>query len=101
MQKRTIIKKIRTIIEKVGQTNSCEMELDCSPIISCIGENVVQLAEGFFVNGVKAILYANGEEVDDIHINYEDLRKDVLEEILFNLENYEVEQDKFMESCKN
>jgi len=101
MQKRTIIKKIRTIIEKVGQTNSCEMKLNCFPFINSIGETVSQLAEGFYLNYVKAVTYANGEEVEEVDIDYEDLKKDVLEEILFILENYEVEQDKFMESCKN
>lgn len=107
MQKRTIIKKIKAIIEKHGigaEQDKCltsaEMELESSLCIASLG-STNQLAEIFGLHKVTAITYdKQDEEIDEDYISYEDLTKDILEEILSDLENYEVDQDKFLESCR-
>lgn len=101
MQKRTIIKKIKAIIAKIGEVTSTEIQLDSSPCILSIGGHTCQLIETFGQHKVTAVTYIHDREEDEDYISYEDLKKDILEEILFDLENYEVEQDKFLESCKD
>lgn len=101
MQKRTLIRKIQRIIEEYGQLNACELELDSFPVIKDVSENAVQLAESFNMNDAKAVLYVNSEEVDEEYIEYKDLKKDVLEEIYFALEQYDNEFQKTIERCKS
>jgi len=101
MQKRTIIKKIKTIINKVGELTSSQMELDSSPCLATMGKDSCQLVEGFGHHKVTAVIYVHETETGEDYIAYEDLSKDILEEILLDLENYELADDKLMESCKD
>lgn len=99
MQKRTIIKHIKAIIAKAGEVTSAEMQLGSSPCILSIGSHTCQLVETFGQHKVTAITYVHDREEAEDYFSYEDLSKNILEEILFNLENYQVEQDKLFESC--
>ena len=106
MQKRTIIKKIKAIIEKHGtggefdkNLTAAEMALESSPCINNFKGGCV-LLETFEQHKVTAVTYLNDNEKCEDYICYEDLAKDILEEILSDLENYEVEEDKFLTSCK-
>src|ERR1017187_7847947 len=97
MQKEIIIKIIKAIIANIGETTSADMELNSSPCISRSGENTIQLAETFRAEDVRVITFVNGQEEDEDDIIYEDLSKSVLEEILNELENYEVTFNKTMD----
>ena len=101
MQKRTIIKKIKALIAKLGGTTSAEMQLDSSPCLKGIGSHTCQLIETFGQHKVTAITYVNDCEGDEDYISYEDLKKDILEKILSDLEDYEVGLDKTMEKCRD
>ena len=100
MQKRTIIKKIKAIINKVGELTLAQMELDSSPCFSAL-TNVSQLVETFGHHKVTVVTYVNDNEMGEDYIAYELLEKDLLMEILEDLEAYEVADDKLMGSIKN
>jgi len=104
MQKRTIIKRIKTIIENYGSFDVAEVQADCSPCVTAPG-NHTHLAEGFNLNGVTVNVYApngfSGDPIDDYELNYEELSKDILEEILFLADLFETDQEKTIKRCAN
>ena len=96
MQKRTIIKNIRKIIAEFGGFHIGEVGyMEAQGI--CVNEmgNFVAIAEGFF-NEVEVNVYEpssfSSDSVDEYTLTYEELDKDVLEEILFICVHYEAEQ---------
>ena len=96
MQKKTIIKNIRKIITEFGGFYVGEVgEMEAQGI--CVNEmgNFVAIAEGFFKE-VEVNVYEpssfSSDSVDDYTLTYEELSKDVLEEILFLCEHYEADQ---------
>lgn len=96
-----LISKIREIIDKWGATNSAELQLDCSPSYASVG-NLASLVEKFNLNSVDVVTYdKGGNEVDEFSLKYEELKTDLLEEILSVLENYAVDMDNTMERCKD
>lgn len=92
MQKKTIIKAIQKIISKHGTFSNADINGEASPVIGSLGR-VTQYAEIFEENSVEAYMYIVGEEneIDTDTIAYEDLSKEVLEEILRLAENYEAD----------
>ena len=104
MQKRTVIKRIKEIIANYGGFGVNEVEAEISPCVSAEG-NMVNLAEYFTVNKVKIRVYKpagiSSDPIDEYEVDYEDLKKDVLEEILRLAENYEVDQEKTIKRCSN
>ena len=107
MQKRTIIKKIKAIVEKQGngdeygkQITVADMEAPSSPVIKQIGETAI-LAEQFGLHKVTTFTYVGDVETGEDYVTYESLDKEVLEEILVLLEDYDITMDKLMESTKN
>lgn len=101
MQKKTVIKKIKQIIQSQGSLSTAELESGSSPVYATLGQDSCALVERFNLNDVEVIVYAHEQEVDSFSLSYEELEKDVLEEILFELEQYEVAMDKTMERCKS
>ena len=93
MQKRTIIKNIKKIIDNYGSFNVGELESESSPIVESLGNTFV-LAEGFDINNATLVTYVNDIEVDENYVCYTALEKDVLAEILFLAEMYEADQQK-------
>lgn len=92
MQKKTIIKKIKAIIKEHGSFTIADVQADSSPCIASM-KGATQLAESFHYDKVEAVTYElkYDEEIDSDNIPYEDLKKDVLEEILHLAENWEAE----------
>jgi hypothetical protein len=94
MQKRTVIKNIKKIINKFGAFDVNEIGAETSP---CVGElgNYVGLAEYFKPTGVQVNVYMpsgfSSDPEDEYDMDYEDLDKDTLEEILLLAEMWEAE----------
>lgn len=95
--KKSIIKDIKKILSEWGTFGSGEVEQGgetYSPCINSMGD-LVALAEYFNYNSVDIRVYDSGSgDCDSIHeyeVKYEELAKDVLEEILFICEQYEAD----------
>jgi hypothetical protein len=96
MQKEEIVQQIKEIIAEFGGFGTGEVEADCSPCVGSLG-NYVGLAEEFNLNGVEVNVYMpsgfSSDPVDDYELTYEELEKDVLEEILALCEQYKESQE--------
>ena len=101
MQKRTIIKKIKAIITEWGGFTCADVEATSSPVIKTLGKDTCQLAERFEKDKVKAVIYVHDSETGEDYIAYEDLDKDVLEEILFLAEQWDTDNLKTEKRCSN
>jgi hypothetical protein len=95
--KKSIIKKIKTIISEFGIFGSGEVEPNNSPLVNEMG-GLIGLAEYFRHNSVEVSVYdtssMSSDSIHDYEVKYEDLSINVLEEILFIAEQYEAEQIK-------
>jgi hypothetical protein len=104
MTKKTIIKKIKAIIVNYGSFSAAEVELEQSPCVSVMG-TLVAMAEEFKHDVVVINVYKpdgiSSDPIDEYEQTYEELPKDVLEEILRIAENYEVDQEKTIKRCSN
>ena len=96
--KKSIIKDIKKIISEWGVFGSGEVEQGgetYSPCVNSMG-NLVALAEYFNIDDVQVNVYNpsgfSSDAIDDYRVAYEDLPKDVLEEISTLCEQYEAEQ---------
>jgi hypothetical protein len=97
MKREKMIKRIKEIIGNWGGTTAGELELESSPCINSIGNgknNVSQLVEYFNAEDVTAITYQDELELGEEDIIYEDLKDDILEEILGIMENYDLKMKK-------
>jgi hypothetical protein len=106
--KRTMISRIKALIEKHGTGGEYdkslsfgEMEMDHTICIASLGDSTHQFAEVFGQHKVTAVTYVHDREEDEDYIAYEDLSREIVEEILEELESYGDAQDKLMESCKD
>jgi hypothetical protein len=104
MQKRTIIKKIKSIIADYGTFNIQEVE-NCNGVVVNEMGKLVSLAEAFTHTGVEVAVYEpsgfSSDGSDEHEILYEDLSKEILEELLVIAELYEVDQEKTVKRCSN
>ena len=94
MTKEKTIKRIKEIINEYGSVSTGELELDSSPMVNSIGGKIFQLVEYFRLNTVSTTVYHDDIELFDIDVNYNDLSKDVLDEILDILVDYETDMEK-------
>jgi len=101
MQKRTIIKRIKTIIENYGSFSVADVEGESSPLINSMGKDNVILAERFTKDDVEGVTYVHETVVGYCDYAYEDLSKDTLSDILVLAELYEVDQEKTLKRCSN
>jgi hypothetical protein len=101
MQKRTIIKNIKRIINEYGSFTTADVNAESSPCVSSKkGRN--ELCESFYDNKVEVVTYdKNDDEIDTDDVFYEDLPKDTLQEILYLAELYEADQEKTLKRCSN
>ena len=103
MQKRTIIKKIKSIIENYGSFNIGEVDGVDGICVNEMG-NLVALAE-YFSDDVEVSVYDptgfSSDPLDSYNVDYEDLSKEVLEEILFLADLYETDQEKTLKRISN
>lgn len=104
MQKRTIIKRIKSIIEKHGTFSIGEVEGADGICVSEMG-NFVALAEHFNSTTIDVSVYDpnsfSSDEIDSYELTYEELSKETLEEILFVAELYETDQEKTLKRISN
>src|ERR1041385_8274674 len=91
MQKRTIIKKIQAIIREHGSFTTADVQADSSPSVGAL-KGINQLAETFYFDNAEIVSYGrNDEEIDSERMDYQDMKKETLEEILFLAEQHEAE----------
>jgi hypothetical protein len=104
MQKRTIIKRIKSIIENYGTFSIGEVVGADGICVSEMG-NFVGLAEYFNGTTIEVNVYEpdsfSSDPIDDYELTYEELSKDTLEQILFVAEMYETDQEKTLKRCAN
>lgn len=100
-KKERIISKIKRIVEEWGNFSTADVECESSPVIASIGKDTHQLCENVYTDGVNATTYVHDRNVNEEFIFYEDLKIDVLEDILAIAENYAVDMQKSMERCKD
>jgi len=89
-KKEPLSKRIKAIIKEFGNFTTADVQAQSSPSIASLG-GTNQLAESFNYDKAEIVTYdRNDEEVGNDNILYEDLKKDVLEEILALAEDWEV-----------
>jgi hypothetical protein len=96
------ISRIEEIIAEWGETTVAELQSESSPLISNSGSNknrTVVLVEEFYWGYVHVVTYLNECEIGEDDIPYEDLEEDVIDEILYLLENYDVDNYKTWQRC--
>lgn len=104
MQKRTIIKRIKAIIQNHGSFSIGEVEGAEGICVSEMG-NFVALVEYFNSTTIDVSVYEpnsfSSDEIDSYELTYEELSKETLEEILFVAELYETDQEKTLKRISN
>jgi len=104
MQKRTIIKRIKSIIEKHETFSIGEVEGAEGICVDEMG-NYIALAEHFNSSTIDVSVYdpssMSSDEIDSYELTYEELSKEILEEILFVAELFETDQEKTLKRCAN
>ena len=104
MQKRTIIKRIKTIIEKHETFSIGEVEGADGICVNEMG-NLVALAEYFNGTTIEVNVFDpnsfSSDAIDSYELTYEELSKEILEEILFVAELFETDQEKTLKRCAN
>lgn len=104
MQKKTIIKRIKSIIENYGTFNIGEVEGADGICVNEMG-NLVALAEYFNGTTIEVNVYDpnsfSSDPISDYELTYEELDKDTLEQILFIAELFETDQEKTIKRCAN
>jgi hypothetical protein len=104
MQKKTIIKRIKSIIEKHDSFSIGEVYGADGICINEMG-TYVGLAEYFNDTTIEVNVYEtdsfSSDPIDDYELTYEELSKETLEEILFVAEMYETDQEKTLKRISN
>jgi hypothetical protein len=100
MAKKRDIKKIKKILSEWGSTSVGELQTESSPIVFSVG-GVSVLAERFNVDNVGVTVYNNDEEIEADNMEYEDLSDDTISDILYILEDYDVDMFKTMQRIEN
>lgn len=97
------IKRIKDILDTWGSTSVSEIGMGSSPVLSSTGtnrNNVSVLVETFHVQDVEIVTYQNETEIGSDDMDYEDLPEEIIDEILEQVEYYEVDMLKTEESCR-
>lgn len=104
MQKKTIIKRIKSIIENYGTFNIGEVDGADGICVNEMG-HLVALAEYFNGTTIEVNVYEpssfSSDPISDYELTYEELTKETLEQILFVAELYETDQEKTLKRCAN
>ena len=104
MKKEKIIKQIKSIIEKHETFSIGEVEGANGICVNGMG-NLVAVAEYFNGTTIDVNIYdANSfssDPIDDYELTYEELDKEILEQILFVAELYEADQEKTLKRISN
>ena len=104
MEKIEIIARIKSIIEKHGTFSIGEVDSANSVLVNEMG-NLVALGEYFNSTTVEISVYNassfSSDEIDSYELTYEELPKEVLEEILFAAEIFETDSEKTLKRISN
>ena len=104
MKKEKIIKQIKNIIANYGTFSIGEVDGADGICINGMG-NLVALVEYFNGTTIEVNIYdANSfssDPIDDYELTYEELDKEILEQILFVAELYETDQEKTLKRISN
>ena len=104
MQKKKIIKRIKSIIENYGTFNIGEVGGADGICVNEMG-NLVALVEYFNGTTVEVEVYDpnsfSSDSISSYELTYEELDKDTLEQILFVAEMYETDQEKTLKRISN
>jgi hypothetical protein len=104
MKKEKIIKQIKSIIEKHETFGIGEVEGANGICVNGMG-NLVALAEYFNGTTIEVNIYdANSfssDPIDDYELTYEELDKEILEQILYVAELFETDQEKTLKRISN
>jgi hypothetical protein len=104
MTKRKIINRIKSLVEKhqnCGCVTMAMMETESSPCIASLGQSTHQLVETLYKDVVEAIVYVHDREEDASLITYENLSDEILNEILEDIEQYDVAQGKLYDNIRS
>lgn len=104
MEKEEIIEKIKSVVINYG--SFCLYEVDGAEGVSVNSMgNLVGVAEDFNINTICVYVYdtrsSNCDEIDFYYMNYEELSRTTLEDILYIVELYEADQSKTIKRCSN
>lgn len=104
MQKKKIIKRIKSIIENYGTFNIGEVVGADGICVNQMGD-LVALVEYFNGTTVEVEVYEtssfSSDSISSYELTYEELDKDTLEQILFIAEMYETDQEKTLKRISN
>ena len=89
--KKELIKKIKSIIARVGMTTAADMQMDTSPVWKSVGKDHHLLIERFAHKFATVTTYIHELETDNSDIYYEDIDNETLRYILSSLKKYEKE----------
>ncbi len=89
MTKKAIIKKIQAIIKEHGSFTTADVMADSSPSVGAL-KGINQLAESFYFDNAEIVTYdRRDDEIDSERMDYVDMKKETLEEILHLAEQHE------------
>lgn len=104
MQKRTIIKMIKSIVERNETFSIGEVEGANGICVNEMG-NFIALAEYFNGTTIEVSVYEinsfSSDAIDSYELTYEELPKEILEEILYVAELFETDQEKTLKRISN
>ena len=82
-----------------GAFSTSDLIESSAPVIASLGKNTHQIAERFNKYGVEAVVYVHEKDVESETLTYEDLKKEVLDEVLIIAEDWEAECLKTEKRC--
>jgi len=97
---------IKKIINEHGEITSTDLELESCPCLYSKGNdetNISELVEEYRIDGVETLCYVGDHSQGYNFYAYEDeeLSDEIIEEIKMIMENYEAEQIKLHDSCRD
>ena len=103
MHRKTMIKKIKAVINEWGSFNIGELDQPTnSPIVKSIGKHTSVCIDGFNHTTVSTTTYVNDIDTETDEIDYEDLSMDLLKEVYdIVIYTYDVEQYKTFSRCRS
>lgn len=102
MSKGRTINGIKSVLKKWnGSLTTKDLEMESSPVYQTLGKDHQILIERFYEDEVEVVTYVHGLEVDTNTIPYESLDFDTLDEILNEMETYDIMMDKTMDRIRD
>ena len=100
MNKQEVINKIQEVLVRWGEFGIYEVEHHGTPIVNSIGKTQ-QVIEAINNQTVTVTTYVNDIETAEQEIFYSDLSLELLEEILIIADDYDTQEQKVFDSCRD